>query len=160
MTRPLELAGSSESQFRAGFRGGNRSAAATIRSNDELTGQEERQAVDEVDRPVAVAKAELFKALSHPARVQVLEALAADGEFPVGELADRLGMELSHLSQQLAVLRRAGVVSNRRVGSVVFYRLRDPRFTQLLFLAQEVLLTSWQEKQVLLQRMDGSPESH
>jgi ArsR family transcriptional regulator len=112
--------------------------------------------VDEADRPVAAAKAELFKALSHPARVQVLETLAADGEFPVGELADRLGMEISHLSQQLAVLRRAGVVSNRRVGSVVFYRLRDPRTSQLLFVAKELLLTSWQEKQLLLQRMDDS----
>ena len=88
-----------------------------------------------MDRPIAVATAELFKALSHPARVQVLEELA-DGEFAVGELADRLGMELSHLSQQLAVLRRAGAVVNRRVGSVVFYRLRDPRMTQLLVCGQ------------------------
>jgi len=113
--------------------------------------------VDEVDRPIAVATAELFKALSHPARVQVLEELA-DGEFAVGELADRLGMELSHLSQQLAVLRRAGAVVNRRVGSVVFYRLRDPRMTQLLVVARELLLASWQEKQVLLQHIEGSAE--
>jgi len=114
--------------------------------------------MDEADRPVAVATAELFKALSHPARVQVLEVLAAEGEFPVGELADRLGMEISHLSQQLAVLRRAGAVINRRVGSVVFYRLRDPRMTQLLFVARELLVASWQEKQVLLERIDGSVE--
>jgi DNA-binding transcriptional ArsR family regulator len=113
--------------------------------------------VDAVDRPVAVAKAELFKALSHPARVQVLEALA-EGEFPVGELADRLGMELSHLSQQLAVLRRVGAVTNRRVGSVVFYRLRDPRMTQLLFVAREILVTSLQDNQGLLQRFDAAPE--
>ncbi len=96
------------------------------------------------DRSVAVLKAGLFKALGHPGRVRVLEALA-DGERPVGELADRLGLELSHLSQQLAVLRRAGVVSTRRVGSVVFYRLRDPRTTQLLFVAGEVLVASLQE---------------
>src|SRR6478672_13470734 len=106
---------------------------------------------------VAVMKAGMFKALAHPARVQVLEALEA-GESPVGELADRLGMELSHLSQQLAVLRRAGLVINRRVGSVVFYRLRDPRITQLLFVAKELLLASWQEKQVLLQHIEGSAE--
>src|SRR6476661_3486671 len=104
---------------------------------------------------VAVLKAGMFKALAHPARIQALEALEA-GESPVGELAERLGMELSHLSQQLAVLRRAGAVINRRVGSVVFYRLRDPRMTQLLFVARELLLASWQEKQELLQRIDGS----
>jgi ArsR family transcriptional regulator len=110
--------------------------------------------MDAVDRPVAVLKAGLFKALAHPARVQVLEALAA-GESAVGELADRLGMELSHLSQQLAVLRRAGLVINRRVGSVVFYRLRDPRITQLLFVAKELLVSSLQDNQDLLERLDA-----
>jgi ArsR family transcriptional regulator len=110
--------------------------------------------MDAVDRPVAVLKAGLFKALAHPARVQVLEALAA-GECAVGELADRLGMELSHLSQQLAVLRRAGLVINRRVGSVVFYRLRDPRITQLLFVAKELLVSSLQDNQDLLERLDA-----
>jgi DNA-binding transcriptional ArsR family regulator len=113
--------------------------------------------VDAVDRPVAVAKAELFKALSHPARVQVLEALAA-GESPVGELADRLGMELSYLSQQLAVLRRVGAVTNRRVGSVVFYRLRDPRMTQLLFVAREILVSALQDNQAVLQHLDAVSE--
>jgi len=108
----------------------------------------------DADRTVAVATAELFKALSHPARVRVLEALA-DREFPVGQLAGRLGMELSHLSQQLAVLRRAGAVSNRRVGSVVFYRLRDPRMTQLLFVAKELLVTALQDNQGLLRHLDA-----
>ena len=107
----------------------------------------------EDDRP-AVLKAELFKALAHPARVRVLEELAL-GERPVGVLAEHLGMELSHLSQQLAVLRRAEVVSTRRVASVVFYRLRDPRMTQLLFLARELLVTSLQDSQAVLHRLDG-----
>jgi ArsR family transcriptional regulator len=105
---------------------------------------------------VAVMKAGMFKALAHPARIQVLEALEL-GESPVGELADRLGMELSHLSQQLAVLRRAGLVINRRVGSVVFYRLRDPRITQLLFVAKELLLSSLQDSQDLLHRLAVEP---
>jgi DNA-binding transcriptional ArsR family regulator len=111
-----------------------------------------------VDRPVAEAKAELFKALAHPARILVLEALA-EGEFAVGELADRLGMELSHLSQQLAVLRRVDAVANRRVGSVVFYRLRDPRMTQLLFVAKELLVTSLQDNRDLLQRLGSATDT-
>src|SRR6476661_7963389 len=107
---------------------------------------------------VAVLKAGMFKALAHPARIQVLEALEA-GESPVGELADHLGMELSHLSQQLAVLRRAGLVINRRVGSVVFYRLRDPRMTQLLFVAKELLVTSLQDNRDLLQRLGSATDT-
>ena len=48
----------------------------------------------------------MFKALGHPVRVRVLEVLVTR-ERPVGELAEQLGVEMSHLSQQLAVLRRA-----------------------------------------------------
>jgi DNA-binding transcriptional ArsR family regulator len=118
-----------------------------------LTGEEGSQLVNTDQRSIAALKAGLFKALSHPARVQVLEVLA-DGERPVGELADRLGMELSHLSQQLAVLRRAGLVNTRRVGSVVFYRLHDPRMTQLLFLANEVLVASLQDTHELLELLE------
>lgn len=101
----------------------------------------------------AALKAEMFKALAHPVRVRVLEVLA-DGERQVGELAEHLGLELSHLSQQLAVLRRAGLVSTRRVASVVFYRVRDPRMTQLLFLAKELLVTSLRDSQLVLTTMD------
>src|SRR6185436_19580356 len=75
---------------------------------------------------VASAKAEMFKALGHPIRIRALEVLVA-GERLVGELADELGVEMSHLSQQLAVLRRAQIVTARRVRSTVFYSVRDPR---------------------------------
>ena len=51
-------------------------------------------------RPVTEAKADLFKALAHPARVRVLELLA-EREHTIGELAELSGMELSHLSQQV-----------------------------------------------------------
>ena len=69
-------------------------------------------------KPLAEAKAELFKALAHPARVRVLELLSAR-EHTVGELAEETGLELSHLSQQVSVLRRAGIVDSRRVKSTV-----------------------------------------
>ena len=111
--------------------------------------------MDGDDRGAAVLTAGLFKAVAHPVRVRVLEVLA-DGERPVGELAEGLGVELSHLSQQLAVLRRAGVVSTRRVGSVVFYRLRDPRMTQLLFVARQLLVASLQDTREVLERLDDT----
>ena len=59
-----------------------------------------------VDRPLYEIKAELFKALGHPARIRILELLA-DDEVPVSSLLTDTGMEPSHLSQHLAVLRRA-----------------------------------------------------
>ena len=99
--------------------------------------------------PVAALKAELFKALAHPARIRVLEILVSHPRS-VGELADDVGLEISHLSQQLGVLRRAGVVDTRREGNTVYYSLRDPRMAALLTLARRILATNLENSQELL----------
>ena len=100
-------------------------------------------------RPLAHVKAELFKALAHPARIRALEVLA-DGERSVSELQPLVGIESSHLSQQLGVLRRAGLVTTRREGSSVYYAVKDPLLVDLLAVAKALLVTSLRETQDLL----------
>ena len=100
-------------------------------------------------RPLADAKADLFKALAHPGRVRILELLA-DGERSVGELATGTGMELSHLSQQVTVLRRAGVVDSRRVKNTVICSLRDTQTAELLAVARRMLTRTLRDDQELL----------
>lgn len=92
-----------------------------------------------VQRPLYEIKAELFKALGHPARIRILE-LIADGETPVSELLADTGMESSHLSQHLAVLRRAGVVSSRREGNAVYYTTAHSSVSTLLEAARAFLV--------------------
>lgn len=77
------------------------------------------------------AQAKLFKALSHPARLAILEALRP-GEQRVGDLAAALGFRQAYLSQHLMVLRSAGVVCDRREGWNVFYRLARPDLVRAL----------------------------
>jgi ArsR family transcriptional regulator len=84
-------------------------------------------------------KAELFRALAHPARIRVLEVLT-EGERSVGELQPLVGIESSHLSQQLAVLRRGGLVTTRKVGTSVLYAIADPQLVDLLAAAKRVLI--------------------
>jgi DNA-binding transcriptional ArsR family regulator len=100
-------------------------------------------------RQLAEIKAELFKALAHPHRVRVLEILA-EGERTVSDLVREVGIEASHLSQQLAVLRRAGVVTTRKEGTSVIYALRDETVAELLAVAKRFLLTSLQDTHDLL----------
>ncbi len=100
-------------------------------------------------RPIAEAKADLFKALAHPGRVRVLELLA-EGEHTVGQLAATTGMELSHVSQQVTVLRRAGLVDSRRVKSTVICSLRDPLTAELLAVARRLLTSTLRHDQELL----------
>jgi ArsR family transcriptional regulator len=84
-------------------------------------------------------KAEFFKALAHPARIRILEVLA-QRECSVGQLIPEVGLESSHLSQQLGVLRRANLVATRKSGNNVYYRLADRRLPELLDLAKQILL--------------------
>jgi DNA-binding transcriptional ArsR family regulator len=103
----------------------------------------------ELARPISEIKAELFRALAHPARIRILEVLAAS-ELSVGEIQPRVGIEMSHLSQQLAVLRRAGLVNTRKSGSSVFYAIRDPELVRLLASAKQLLINSLTVSQQLL----------
>jgi ArsR family transcriptional regulator len=98
-------------------------------------------------------KAEFFKTLAHPARIRVLELLR-DGDRSVGEMIPEVGLEASHLSQQLAVLRRANVVHSRKEGATVIYSVSDPRIFQLLELAKSILTTSLVETQALLAELE------
>ncbi len=100
-------------------------------------------------RPISEIKAELFKALAHPTRIRILEVLS-DGECAVRDLQPLVGVEAPNLSQQLAVLRRAGLVSTRKDGSSVIYAIRDQELVKVLAAAKRVLVNSLAESQDLL----------
>ena len=110
--------------------------------------------VPEMARPISELKAELFRALAHPARIRILETLVA-GERSVGQLQPAIGIELSHLSQQLAVLRRAGLVAGRKEGQMVFYAIRDPATVELLAVAKRLLIGSLTATRDLLADLHG-----
>jgi DNA-binding transcriptional ArsR family regulator len=89
--------------------------------------------------PVAAtdqARAALIgRALADPKRLCVLEALAV-GEASVSELSSCVGCHVPNMSQHLAVLRSAGLVTTRRDGSTVYYRLADPKVLEAYRLIQ------------------------
>jgi ArsR family transcriptional regulator len=99
--------------------------------------------------PVSEVKAELFKALGHPARVRVLEVLS-EGEHSVSDMQPLVGIESSHLSQQLGILRRAGLVTTRKDGASVIYSLADPALAELLAVAKRLLISSLDRTEGLL----------
>jgi DNA-binding transcriptional ArsR family regulator len=87
--------------------------------------------------PLHRFKAELFKSLGHPLRIQILELLRG-GEVSVRDLLRELDVEASTASQQLGVLRTGGIVDSRRADGTVYYRLRDPLVVELLDVGRRV----------------------
>lgn len=79
----------------------------------------------------------LFKALAHPVRLRILEILCQREEC-VCHLNAVLGKTQPYISQQLAVLRGAGLVEDVRVGQHTYYRVRDKRLPELRALVREM----------------------
>lgn len=88
--------------------------------------------------PLYQLKAEFFRTLGHPVRIRVLELLG-DGPRAVRDLLADIDVEASSLSQQLAVLRRAGIVTSTREGGTVAYALAGPDVADLMRAARSFL---------------------
>ena len=81
--------------------------------------------------------AAIARALSDPKRLCVLETLA-NGERSVSDLSRDVGCQVPNMSQHLSVLRSAGLVTARRDGSTVYYRLADVRVLEAYRLIQAI----------------------
>ncbi len=88
----------------------------------------------EVDRERCAA---IGRALADPKRLCVLESLAI-GELSVSDLSTRVGCQVPNMSQHLAVLRNVGLVTSRRDGNAILYRLADPRVLEAYRLIQDI----------------------
>jgi ArsR family transcriptional regulator len=75
--------------------------------------------------------AQLFKLLTHPVRLAILDILR-DGEHCVCHMEAHLGYRQAYISQQIAVLREAGLIQDRRDGWNIFYHVTDPRIYSVL----------------------------
>jgi DNA-binding transcriptional ArsR family regulator len=107
-----------------------------------------------VSVPLYQAKAEMFRTLGHPARIRVLELLQA-GPRPVRDLLAEIHIEPSNLSQQLAVLRRAGVVVSYRDAGQVMYALSTPDVADLLAAGRRILGAVLTDRDGLLAELQG-----
>jgi ArsR family transcriptional regulator len=83
-------------------------------------------------------KANIFRALSHPTRIAILEVLR-DRELSAGSIQEKLGIEQANLSQHLTILRSYQIVVNRKDGNQVFYSIRNPVLVQVLDIMRQYI---------------------
>ena len=111
-----------------------------------------------MQHPLRRFKAELFKALSHPGRIKMLEALRA-GEKTVGELQALLDDEPGSASQHLALLRARDIVVGRKEGNNIFYCVRDPLLFRILDAAREIFSNQLVDSQQMLSYVQEEEEA-
>jgi ArsR family transcriptional regulator len=88
-------------------------------------------------RQLSRFKAEFFKALAHPLRISILDALR-EGELTVNQISQRFEVEPANASQQLAVLRNKNIIVARKEGSNVYYSVSDTTLFKLLDVARDL----------------------
>ncbi len=79
-----------------------------------------------------------FQILSDPTRVRIVELLL-EGEQNVSELVRRLGVPQARVSSHLGCLRWCGYIGSRREGKFIYYRITDPRVSELIGLARTIM---------------------
>ncbi|GAB2833236.1 metalloregulator ArsR/SmtB family transcription factor [Actinocorallia aurea] len=109
--------------------------------------------------PLYQVKADFFRMLGHPVRIRVLELLC-ERPTAVRDLLADLGIEASNLSQQLAVLRRHGIVRANREGSSVIYELAGPDVSDLMRAARRILTELAVGQEALLTDLQTAPPVH
>lgn len=98
--------------------------------------------------------AEVCKALANPKRLEIIYTLK-EGELSAGELAKKLGISKANISQHLAVLRHRRVVTARREGVNIYYRISNPKIVKACGLMREVLIEQLMEGGRLLKKVKG-----
>lgn len=94
-------------------------------------------------------KSDLFKALSHPVRLAIIEQLK-NGERSVGQLVEANGVEQSSVSKNLAILKQAGILRSRQEGVTVYYAIRDQDIFKVLRVVSDILATKHKESAKIL----------
>ena len=90
------------------------------------------------DRSIFEMQAEICKTLTNPKRIEILNVLRND-EKTVTELVNILGASKANVSQHLAVMRHKGILTTRREGVNIFYRVANPKVIEACTLMKEVL---------------------
>lgn len=106
-----------------------------------------------------IFKADFFKALSHPARIKILELLRG-GELSVTELQEQLGIESSSVSQNLSVLRHKKIVDSRKAGTTVYYWVPDPVVFDLLDIARRIFNNQLLDTRSTLEQLEEEQTSN
>ncbi|MCB8816667.1 ArsR/SmtB family transcription factor [Desulfosporosinus shakirovi] len=95
--------------------------------------------------------ANVFKALGHPTRIQIVKLLR-NGELCVCDILPDLDSEQSNTSQHLTVLKNQGIVESRKEGSKVIYSIKSEKIYEMIDLVEAIILNQIEETKTSLSK--------
>ncbi|RKX30046.1 MAG: ArsR family transcriptional regulator [Candidatus Zixiibacteriota bacterium] len=107
--------------------------------------------MDKKKQALFEARAKIIKAMAHPTRLFIVDELSKH-EKCVCELTEMIGADTSTVSKHLSILKGAGIVTDEKRGSQVYYQLRAPCVLNFFGCVESVLKTNAKEQMQLLKR--------
>ncbi|OGC76025.1 MAG: hypothetical protein A2Z27_05545 [candidate division Zixibacteria bacterium RBG_16_50_21] len=101
------------------------------------------------ERELCLQHAEMCQVLSHPTRLEIITVLR-EGEQTVGVIAKLLEIGMGNLSQHLAMMRERRILSSRKAGNQVYYRVANPKLLKACDLLRDILLEQIEKESRLL----------
>jgi len=95
-------------------------------------------------------KADILKAMAHPTRINILESLR-EGERCVCEIIELVDTEQSNTSQHLALLKKMGIISSRKDGLRVIYKVNNNEIFSLLDILDKIIASQMEESITILE---------
>ncbi|MBA1334519.1 MAG: hypothetical protein HPY66_2368 [Firmicutes bacterium] len=108
--------------------------------------------MDNREKQKYILRAEVFKALSSPVRLAIVDYLE-ERERCVCEIVEYLGEKQSSVSRHLATLRNAGIVETKKEGLNIYYRLKTPCVSSFLGCIDAVIKEQHEEKDELIRSL-------
>ncbi len=105
-----------------------------------------------MEEQIYIYHAQMCKMLSHPKRLEIINLLR-DGEMNVTDLSLKLRMSPANLSQHLALMRDRKILTTRKEGNAVYYRLTNTRFLQAYDILREILVEQIQHDASLVEKI-------
>lgn len=103
------------------------------------------------EKALCLQHAQMCQVLSHPTRLEIITVLR-EGEQTVGVIAKLLEISMGNLSQHLAMMRERRILSSRKEGNQVYYRVANPKMLKVFDLLREILMEQIEKDSLLLQR--------
>jgi ArsR family transcriptional regulator len=103
--------------------------------------KQEEHRLNSKNQALYEARAKIIKAMAHPSRLFIIEELEK-GDKSVGELTQLVGSDTSTVSKHLSVLKNAGIVSDERDGTTIYYRLKTPCILNFIGCIEDVIKTN------------------
>lgn len=108
--------------------------------------------MNELDKLRSEGRATILKSLSHPSRLFIVEKLF-EKSFCVCELTEMIGADTSTVSKHLSILKNAGIISDRKQGTSVYYSLEAPCLNRLLSCVESVIKANLQKQLASLKHL-------